>query len=104
MTPRRTTMHNLLTATVLAAGLSVGLGALTITPAHADGWRGHERFEPRGHEWREHEWREHEWREHHGWYRYGYGYAPGAYAYPGYYVPAPAYEPPPSFTVVVPFR
>ncbi len=104
MTPRRTTMHKLLTATVLAAGLSIGLGATA--PAFADGWRGHERFEPRGHEWREHEWREHEWREHH-WYgpSYGYGYAPSYYAYPGYYyAPAPAYVPPPSLSVVIPFR
>jgi len=93
MTPRRTKSPKLLAVLILA----VSLGAITAAPALADGWRGHARFDHRG----GHEWRGHEWREHH-WYRYGY--APG-YAYPGYYyAPAPAYVPPPSLTVVVPFR
>lgn len=98
MTPRRTKIHKLLAATILA----LSFGAVTAAPALADGARGHERYEHRGgHEWRGHEWRGHERRYYHP-YHYGYGYAyPGYY---GYYAPPAVYAPPPSLTVVVPFR
>jgi hypothetical protein len=97
MTPRRTNMHKLLAALILA----VAFGTATAAPALADGRHGgHERYEHRegrGHEWREH----HDGRYYHP-YHYGYGYAyPGYY---GYYAPPAVYAPPPSLTVVVPFR
>ena len=100
MTPRWSRLHKLMAAAiVVAAGLSV----TAVTPALADGWRGHGRYEHR--DWRAHEWREHHaWRYYHPYRYYGYGYGYG-YAYPGYYyAPPPPVYAPPSFTVVVPFR
>jgi len=96
MTPRRAKLHKILAVLVLA----ISFGALTAAPALADG-RGHGRVEHRGHEWRGHDrdWRGHDWRYHRP-YHYRYAYP----SYYGYYAPPAVYAPPPSFTVVVPFR